>query len=716
MKSIFRLLLGLIWFCLCLQGAQAAPVLEGRTLRYENGPRLVWQRTYPEALGDLTGPLEVGGTTYLGVGPVVYAMSSSGQVQGRADLPGLVTSLDASGGVVRATTQASAVGAGYTERFTLENQNGELSVQERVVFPPDARVTGWLLRAASLAPATELAQAARVDPTNPFIALRQARRSRQQGDQYAALTEVRRALNSALPFPAWVQLAARLDAAGFPAAADLALTRARQDAAARGLDPEIPVSRVALGTYGNPSGYVGTLLAQNRLARADAWMRYLRDLHPRFEGGPALYGRYADVLDAQGRAGEADEWRQFSASLRGGTLYNLGLDGLQSVRDTARLATLALALTLGAALLTLLSRAWRVQGEDTAAIGGRYRSWLTHPLSRARRLTVAYASPSERLMLTLLAVALLTALGGWQWANRAGAALQAPALTSGTYGGGWGNAQMADLNLHPGPDAALLSGLSAQLDGDDNVAREQYTRALPDACAQNNLGVIAGKRGDQPQAREDYRAALAQQPDLTAAAFNLGLNPAAPELGFQRAYRPGQPRLCYPDQRSLTRALTGDLSVTLRQSLSSPLELLSPGPGNSVKLQWLLLVATLTAAILGFSLLFPRTPIPPGQARPPLYRLLGLVLPGSTLLESPWGGMLLLAWSAALAALLPFTFLRGLLGSLLTYPHLNLLTQSSTKGVLVSALVITYVINVVAFIAAEMRHARLLQRERQQTG
>lgn len=690
------LLLGL------LGAAHAAPVLEDRTLRYENGPRLLWQRTYPEALGDLTGPLEVGSATYLGVGPVVYALNSAGRVLGRADLPGQVTSLDASGGVVRVTTEEG----GVAERFTLENQGGTLGVQERVVFPPNREVTTWLLTAARAFSVTQLNEAATLDPTNPFVALRQAQLSARQGDGFAALNDVRRSLSAPLPFPAWVQLAARLDAAGYPAAADLALSRARRDAASRGLDPDIPISRAALAAYGNPSGYVGTLLAQNRLTRAEAWMRYLRELHPRFEGGPALYGRYAAVLDAQGRDGEAEEWRDFTRSLRPGTLYNLGPDGLHSVREAARLATLALLLTLGAALVALLARAWTPQGEDTRPLGGRYRAWLRHPLSRARRMTVAYASTSERLMLTLLAAALLAAIGGWQWANQAGAALRAPPLNIGTYGGGWGNAQLANLNLRPGPDAALLGGLSAQLDGDDNAAREQYTLALPDACARNNLGVIAQQRGDQPQAREQYRAALSARPDLAAAAFNLGLNPTAPNLAFQRAYRPGEARLCYPDQRSLTRALTGDLSVTLRGALTHPTEGLSAGPGRSPRLQWLLLAATLLAATLAFSLLLPRPQVPAARTRPPVYRLLGLLLPGVTVMDSPWGGMLLLAWAGLLAALAPQT-------PLLPSPNLPQLHLLGTRSALLSALVVTYAVNVLVFILMEMRHARRVQREAQ---
>ncbi|GHF35328.1 hypothetical protein GCM10017781_10310 [Deinococcus metalli] len=676
--------------------ASAAPVLEGRTLRYEDGPRLVWQRTYPAAMGDLSGPVQVGTVTYLGAGPSVYAMSASGRVLGRADLPGLVTSIDASGGAVLATTQEG----GVSERYTLDASGG-LAVRERVVLPPDRRVTGWLAAVADATPPALLAQALQADPTNPFLALREVRAT--PDDPYRALSSVRRALSGPLPFPAWVQLAARLDAGGYPSAADVALGRALRDAAARGIDPELPVSRATLSAYGNPSGYVGSLLAQNRLARADVWMRYLRDLHPRFEGGPALYERYARILDAQGRSGEAEGWRQFTRSLNAGTLYNLGPQGLRSVRDAARLATLSLVVALAAALWALQARAWTTQGAETAPLGGRWRSWLRHPLARARRVTVAYTSLGERLLLALLAAALLVSLGGWQWANQASAALRAPALNLGTFGGAQG-AQLADLNLRPGADTALLGGLAAQLDGDDGAARDAYTRALPDACAQNNLGVIAQTRGDEAQARENYRAALSARPDLAAPAFNLGLTPAVPAAAFQRTYRPGEPRLCYPDQRSLTRATTGDLSTTLRTLLRSPQDVVTAAPGRSPRLGALLAAVALLVALLVLSLLLPRAALALRRARPLGYRALGLLLPGTTLLDSAWGGVLLLAWSAAVAALAPRA-------GVIAFPDLPTVASPAGQGAVLALLIATYALNTVVFVAAEVRHAQRVRRD-----
>lgn len=701
-RCITRLILCLVLWPVLGLGAWAGadPVLEGRTLRSDDGAGPAWSRTYPAHLGDLSGPVTLAGVVYLGVGPVVYALSGDGTPQARYDLPGAVTALDATGGTVRVST----AGRGYVEHFTLGSPAQGGRVQERVVFPPDPAVTGWLARAARRVPGGQLAQAAQQDPLNPFLALREAQAAAARGDRYATLNAVRRSLQVELPFPAWVQLAAGLDARGFPAAADLALDRARRDAAARGYDPGVRVSRAALLAYGNPSGYVGTLLEQERWPRAEVWLRYLRELHPRFEGGEALYRRYADLLEAQGRGGEAEEWRQFSRELQAGTLYNLGEGAPRRVRGALRLVTLALLLALLAGLLTLTARAWRVQGEETRALGGRWRSWVRHPLSRLRRVAVLYGTLGERLMLTALAAGLLVSLVGWQWANTTAARLQAPALGTGTYGGGWFAARLDELDLRPVPDTALLVGLGAQLDGDDSAARRRYTQAPGNACALNNLGVIAQGRGDLPQARELYRTALAARPDLAAAAYNLGLNPGTPGTAFQRSNRPGAPRLCYPDDRSLARAVSGDLSVTLLRQVQRPLTALSPGLGQSPRLGWAFLGALALLVGLALSLVIPSPAAAARQGRPLAYRLAAVLLPGAALMDGAWGGVLLLVWGTVLAGLAPRL-------GLLRPEGLAPLTSPGLSTALVVLLIATYGLNAAALIAAELGYARRRRRE-----
>ncbi|GAA4009206.1 hypothetical protein GCM10022631_21940 [Deinococcus rubellus] len=623
--------------------AGAAAVLDGRSLSFEQGGVTQATLNFPGSLGDLSGPVSQGDTTWLGVGPALYSYSPQGAVTTRLDFSDMISGLDASGGVLRVTAGPS----GAQDTYTVTNNQ----IQERVVFVPDPAVTGWLRRTAQQWPEAQLAQAAAQDPTNPFVALRLAAVARQRGDRFTALSQTQRAASLPLAFPASLQLAAQMEALNSPSAANLLLSRAARDAAERGYDPALPVSRAALSAYGDPLGELEQLLAQNKLERADVWIRYLRQTSPRFEGGPAVYARYAALLDAQGRSGEAEEWRAFAQTLTQGTLYNLGADALLTLRDAARLSAAVLLLSVLAAYLTLAARAWQVQGRSTAALGGRWGSWLRHPLSRLRRSVVAYAGLGEKLVLLSLLSGLLVSLSAWTWAARTETRLQVPALNTGTYGGAWFYGGLDRLELTPSRETGVLRGLAAQLDGDDSAARSTYERAgAPLPCAQNNLGVLAQDRGDTAQARELWRASLSAAPDLLAPAYNLGLQPAAPEAAFQREYR-SEARLCYPDQRSLVRALGGSLSGQLRVLVLSPWSALMATP---TRLAAPLQAVWVTLLLIGYALgvVWLLTPAPAEQrpGRPPLFRLLALLLPGSALLDGAWGAVLLLGWAAALSS------------------------------------------------------------------
>ncbi|MFC4453060.1 hypothetical protein [Deinococcus sonorensis] len=690
------LLLGLL---MVIQLAAAQAALDDRTLSFTaDTGRVTWSRSYPAALGPISGPLRQDGLTWLAVGPSLYAYTDSGEQRLRLDLPDVVSALDAGGGVFRVTVGLGSV----RDTFTVS----DMAVQERVVLPPVPDVTGWLARAAAVIPQAQLSAAAAQDPVNPFLQLRLARLARQRGDQFGALEAVQRAVSAQVPFAASVQLAAALDAAGFPSAADIALDRARRDWAERGYDPDLPVSHAALRAYGNPLGYLNVLLRQNRLRRADVWIRYLREVSPRFEGYPEVYARYAAVLDAQGRSGEADEWRQFSRSLAGGTLYNLGPDALLRLRDAAKLATLGLAVALLAALLGYTAHYWSVQGRDLAPLGGRYGSWLRHPLSRARRLTLSYAGFGERLVLATLVAALLVTLSSLAWTQRVNARILAPALNAGTYGGAWFYDQLEQLG--PAGDSrsiGLIRGLAAQLDGDASVARQLYEAPTPLPCALNNLGVLAAGRDDQPQARELYRRALAADPQLTSAAYNLGLNPAVPEAAFQRQLRGPQPRLCYPDQQTLVQAVDlapGSSALALLRDPWGALTRLPTGLSRPLQVALAALLMVL-GAVSVLWLLVPRLPVGRLAGRPALYRLVALLVPGSAQLDGAWGSVLLLGWAFTVAAL-------GVQRGLVSSRALPGMSAPGLDTVLLAVLAACYLLNTVAFVIAELRWARAQRR------
>ena len=671
---------------------QAAAVLDGRTLTFEQGGKTAVSLSFPESVGDLSGPLTQGDTTWLGVGPVLYGFNAGGVATTRLDFSSTISGFDGSAGVLQVTAGPS----GEQDTYTVSGKQ----IQERVVFVPSLAVTGWLQRFAEQVPEGQVEQAAALDPTNPFLALRRAALARQKGDRFTALSETQRAASLPLPFPAALQLAAQLESVS-PSAANLLLSKAARDYAARGYDPALPVSREVLRAYGDPLGELETLLSKNKLERADVWIRYLRQTTPRFEGGPAVYERYAALLDAQSRSGEAEEWRAFSRSLTQGTLYNLGAGALLTLRDAARLSALVLLLSLLAAYLTLAARAWRQQGLQTAELGGRWGSWLRHPLSRLRRSVVAYAGFGEKLVLLSLLSALLLCLLAWTWADRTETRLQAPALNFGTYGGAWFYGGLDDLALQGGKDAALLRGLAAQLDGDDAAARSAYEQggaALP--CTQNNLGVLAQNRGDTAQARELWRSSLSAAPDLLAPAYNLGLQPSAPEAAFQRDYRAG-PRLCYPDQRTLVRALGGSLSGQISAFVLNPWSALLATPtGLSAPVQAVWVTLLLLAYALSVVWLLTPAPGPSRTGRSPLFLVLAFVLPGSALLDGAWGAVLLLGWSAALGNAL-------ISRQLLQVPNLP---GPLGEGGVLSALVVIYVLNTLGLGLQELRGLRARRR------
>ena len=681
--------------------AHADASLDGRTLSYQNDAgTAVWSRAYPAELGPISGPLIQGGLSWLAVGPALYAYAPGGEQRVRLDFPAEVSALDGGGGVLQATAGFGSV----RQTFTVM----DMQIQGRVVLPPDAGITGWLARAAAAVPQAQLVQAARQDPSNPFLELRLARLAQLLGDRSGATSAAWRAVSVAVPFAAGVQLASQLDTAGYPAAADLALGRAARDWAARGYDPALVVSQSALHAYGDPLAELNALLSQNKLRRADAWIRYLRLTSPRFEGYPETYARYARTLDAQDRGGEADEWRQFSRSLSAGTLYNLGPGSLPALQSAARLLALALLLAILAALLGYTLHYWTVQGSDLTGLGGRWRSWLRHPLSRARRVTLAYAGFGEKLVLAALLLGLLLSLSAWAWTGRVQERLLSPVLNAGTYGGAWFYDGLDRLGLSGNPaDIALIRGLASQLSGDTAAARQTYASAgnAPGACILNNLAVLSAEGGDSAQARDSFRQALAQDPGQLPASYNLGLHPQSPETGFQETLRPGQPRLCYPDQQTLIQALDtppGDSALGL---LSDPWRTLNNLPtGLPRPLQWLWvgLLLLLSAASLLW-LIIPRLPGGRAAGRPPLYRLAALLLPGAALLEGAWGSVLLLGWAMTLAVL------AGRLGLV----PADALAGASVPGlgaVLVALLAVIYSLNILVFVLDEVRSARAARR------
>lgn len=717
----FRFLSILITLILCFGSAWAASdvSLEGREMTFKVDDEAVFVRSFPETLGRLSGPARFNNVVYLGVGPVVYAFDQQGAVLGRADMPAPVTSLDASTGAIRVSTLGKIIPFAleeaqkkqkstseaenvriFEERFTLaEPQDGELKVIERVVIPPIYAVTGWLSEVSNAVdnqqPEEVIRQIASAYPDNPFFALRVAKMAKLREDGKAVSEALGQVLQARVPFPAWTQLAIQLEDAGFVQAANTALFNARKDAARRGFDPEIAISQDALKRYGDPISHVEGILEESNVDRAEVWMRHLRTLHPHFEGGQALFLRYADLLDSNNREGEAEEWRQFVKSLRFGSLYNLGAQDTSVLRDTAYLFTWTLVLALLAAFFTLNARALRLHLEDIKLRGGWLKSWRT-PLQRLRITTLSYASFSERLVLVFLSIGVIISLAGWQWAHQIERGMQSPALNFGTYGGGWYDVQVEDLELRKAPQTQVLKGLTVQLQGDNTEARRLYAAAGNAECALNNWGVIAREREDNPTARSKFRAALALNPAQSAAQYNLGLQSYSPATEFQKKYRPKEARLCYPSRRDLVEAVGGSVLNTLRKP-QDPLAMLI-GRQSWNKLDWAMVVAILLTLVLLIILLLPRSPRVAELGRPNAYRLLGVAIPGSTLISNAWGGVLLVLWAMSVIGLFA-------LFGLVKLPALIHIEQFSVRNFILITLILTYLVNSSIFLLVESRWA-----------
>lgn len=689
--------------------AEAQVTLQDRTVRSER-EGLVWTRTFERALGPLVGPVDTGERVWIAAGPHLYALSREGDVLARLHLPGDAAALDGSSGELRVTVRYG----GVPETFGVVND----AFEGRVVYPPLARVTSSLERAAreglSFDPrrpldprgaAALLRDRARRDPTNPFTLAFLSVAARRAGDAQTADEAAENALSTRDPFFVHVRLARFFDSVGQSAFADRALDLARRSAADLGYDPALPMNRAALLAYGNALGYLDVLLDQQKTRRAEAWIRHLRVLSPRFEGYRGVYARYADLLEAQGRDGEAFDWRRFSDEVSAGTPYNLGPNALLATRDVARLATLAVVASLAAMLLSFGARAWTQQGKDLAPLGGRARSWVRHPLSRLRRILLSYWGFGEKLVLVALLAALLVSLGAWTWSSRTHARAGADVLNFGTYGGAWFYDGVERLGLDVASrDARFVRGLAAQLDGDTATAREQYGLAGDGGCTINNVGVLLADGGDPATARARYRDALARSPNLVAPAYNLGLEPGGFEANFQREYRAG-PRLCYPDARTVSAAVDGVLTGEIRTITSNPWTYLTRFPSGLPRLlQWTWVgLLLLVCAVSVLWLLVPRVPGSKDARRPWRYRALAFLFPGVAFLDVAWGLVLLLAWATSLVS-------GAASFGLVRFPFLLDFSGAGVRTTLLLALAVIYGLNTLLLLLAEIAHARRVRR------
>lgn len=501
---------------LALENACAAEVkLLGRELQGTSAAG-AWKHSYDSGLGALSGPVQTSEAIYLGVGPAVLAYNERGEVLARYDLSAPVVSLDASGGVLRATV----AGVGYREGFTL-NPPQEGGTRERVAFAPNAAVTLWSEQYAASLQKSELEQTWSNNPHNAFVGLRLALELREEREAQRKI--ILQALASEQSFAVWTRLAVLLDEAGFSAEASSALHKARQDAAERGYHPLLRVSDEALAAYGDPAAHALQLQAKGQHEAATRWAEHLRQLHPRNASSRRVFEAHLRHLREGEHREDVARWEQFLQQLPEGTLYRWGTDAAARLEKHTNFAATSIAAALLLALLI-----------------------LGHPLrtSRAERLTVL-------CMAALLCWLQLGAL----WAAQQKEILGHPALNLGTQGGAWQTANLPPA-LPGSPEAALQRGVAAQLSGELSAARRAYNAAEILPCARNNLGTVAAQMGQRPFAEHWYQRAQ----NLPEAAHNLGHKVTTESLAFHKQHFHGAPAVCLPSDLQIMKAFGEPLS------------------------------------------------------------------------------------------------------------------------------------------------------------
>ena len=547
----------------------AAPVtvqLDGGALRATRGGVSLWAADTRSTVP----PVTLGAKVVSAEGTSLLARDiQTGRGVWRAYLSGPITTLELSGSDIRANVAhaGNADGTGRaTETFTVRDGKP----LERVTFPPSRALLDSLegtaragLNFDPLRPSnpTEAARVMRErferDPTNPFIAVFLGAALERDRKTTEANASFARALDLPAPFYVSIRLAAVLDAIKRPESADRALEAARASWAQAGYDPGFRVGLSALRAWGDPLEVARVRFREGDAVRGTAWMGFLRTTMPRFAGYERADTEFAAWLEAQGRPGEATDWRSFINELAQGTPFKFGEESLSRVASLALAAVVALLAAYLALQVTLAAKYWIAQSRDLRPHGGRWGAWNRSPLLRLRHSLPAYHSLTEKLVLLVLLVLAALGLIVWTWALRGNATMRATPLNAGTLGGEAFYSSLSGLPQTPRLEA--LRGLASQLDGRAERAAEAYRTASEVSSAQNNLGVIVASRGDQAGAQAAYREALRLEANAVAPRWNLGLNPNGYRVAFHNSFHPTAPMLSVPEPVELLEASVGDL-------------------------------------------------------------------------------------------------------------------------------------------------------------
>lgn len=468
---------------------------------------------------------------------------ADGRVLARWAMPGACASLEPLDGgrvrvEVRGTPEAEwsrtyEVGdAAEDVPFTVPQGPAAMLLQRQATWldlPPgasDAELARTAARNRAMVESSieRLANAGRLDPTNPWIPLMRARYLSMLGHA----GEARAALDAVLAIdPRYdlelLRVAAALDRVD-PALGARAFERGMRFALAHGYEPEAAVGLLGAVVYLDPPR---PMEGADAPIPRDALVRFghrLAEFAPRAEGSSGFYRAMA--TSAPSGAGEDDvraRWEALEANAEGtGLLASFG-GGRFGAGDllNALLAMLA-TFVVFFAVKTLRTFSARV---------GTMEPWLRRFGPTARW------TAGERWGLVLLAVPLLLV------GQRAATEIAVIGLVAGApvelLGGDLGHPAVVETSAEmvgsPGGD--LVRAIALQRSGDVEGAAAIY-EALPDVAeAQVNLGVIRKSAGDEAGARAAFERAIAIDPDSDAAAHHLGRRVAS--LRVERAKRYG---------------------------------------------------------------------------------------------------------------------------------------------------------------------------------
>ncbi len=580
--------LGTFLFLVLLAAPASSQVVELEAVdgivRARKGERIVWENVHARRgqsfrsstnPGGLTQPVSIGDAVYYAVGLSLYAVDAdSGAVRRRIKLPGPCASLAAEGGELVVVLESAYESPGWSRSYRLTPEKPDLPfflggwlLAARLPRDDAEAVLADVLRADPDAPkgspedpswrqsaealpyveraVVELSELARRDQTNPWyryhrgVLLQDLGRDGEARDVFASTLELSRDYDAEL-----LPLALRLDRVA-PELGDEAFRRAMSFLMTHGYEPEMSQWLIVLLLhYGKPERMLDSA---KDLERINKLAERIWDLAPYAEGTASFYGGVADAnLEADREVARLWESRSLDA-----------LPQRNGVPRSSFGEQFGVALNIaGAALLTWILVVF-VKG---------LRYFPTQRRARGRFRWNGFFFWTRAELVGFLVVLALGLAAWWMAARTLVAVGRAANFPSAAAAGNYGHPAGVDYLKGFGGSAGgdFIYALALQKAGALQEAAEMYTR-LEGTRARNNLGVIRHAQGREADARKLFAEALAADPGLAEAAYNLGEEVRSPRVERAQKYGLTGPLYAMPSGAMWDEALTSSWSFAESQ-------------------------------------------------------------------------------------------------------------------------------------------------------